>query len=139
MIASLHLQTTNLEHVKTLLKVNLQANSSAYLCSIDGWTHVYFDQFLDDGDEDDFESVARELSYFALTIACFGEKIPAQIQCYQGFLKVPSGDLKLEQPDLSFEDLQELAYAGKLKGYEKLEVEAKKPGLAEFFGRSQDE
>jgi hypothetical protein len=137
MIASVHLETTDLERVKTLLEPMLP-NSSAFLCVSDGWAHIYFDQFLDDADADDFESVARGLSRFALTISCFGEETPAQIKTFHHGLEVAT-TIQLEQPDLSFDDLQELEDAGKLEGYEKLEFEAKKPGLAEFFGRSEDE
>lgn len=138
MIASLHLETTDLERVKTLLMPNLQANSSVFLRVKNGWTQVYFDQFLDDGDTDDFESVARGLSSFALTVSCFGEEIPVTIKSFRNNLEV-STTSNLEQPDLSFDDLQELEDAGTLLGYEKLEFEADKPGLAEFFGRSEDE
>jgi hypothetical protein len=138
MIASLHLETTDLEHVKTLLMPNLQANSSVFLRVNNPWTQVYFDQFLDDGDSDDFESVALDLSHFALTVSCFGEEIPVTIKSFYHGLQVAT-TTNLEQPDLSFEDLQELEDAGTLEGYEKLEFEAGKPGLAEFFGRSQDE
>ena len=139
MIASVHLETTDLERVKTLLEPNLQPNSSAFLRAVNGLVSVYFDQFLDDGDVDDFESVARGLSSFALTVTCFGEFPPAQIKVFENSLEIPVGDFKLENPDLSFDDLQELEDAGKLVGYEKLEFEAGKPGMAEFFGRSQDE
>ncbi len=138
MIASLHLETNDLERVKTLLMPNLQANSSAFLRVSNGWVHIYFDQFLDDGDRDDFESVARGLSNFALTVSCFGEEIPARINSFRNNLEVATAT-KPEQPNLSFEDLQALEDAGTLKGYERLEFEAGKPGLAEFFGRSQDE
>ena len=138
MIASLHLETTNLEHVKTLLMPNLQPNSSAFLRVNNGWTQVYFDQYLDDGDSDDFESVARGLSTFALTVSCFAEEIPVTIKTFHHGLEVAT-TIKLEQPDLSFDDLQALEDACTLKDYEKLEFEAGKPGLAEFFGRSQDE
>ena len=138
MIASLHLETTDLERVKTLLMPNLQANSSIFLRVNNGWTQVYFDQFLDAGDSDDFESVALGLSQVASTISCFGEEIPATIKSFHHGLELPT-TIHLEQPDLSFDDLQELEDSGKLSGYEKLEFEAGKPGLAEFFGRSQDE
>lgn len=138
MIASVHLETTDLERVKTLLEPNLQPNSSVFLRAANGWVSVYFDQFLDDGDKDDFESVARGLSSFALTISYFAEVAPAQIKCFQNTLEIPS-NLKLEHPDLGFDDLQELEDLGKFEGYEKLEFEAGKPGLAEFFGRSEDE
>jgi hypothetical protein len=138
MIASLHLETSDLERVKTLLMPNLQANSSVFLRVHNGWTQIYFDQFLDDGDRDDFESVARGLSNVALTVSCFGEEIPAIVKSFHHGLEVAT-TIKLEQPDLSFEDLQELEDAGTPKGYEKLEFEAGKPGLAEFFGRSEDE
>lgn len=138
MIASLHLETTDLEHAKTLLMPNLQANASVFLRVSKGWTQIYFDQFLDDGDKDDFESVARGLSSFALTVSCFGEEAPATIKSFQNNLEIAI-TTNLEQPNLSFEDLQELEDAGTLSGYEKLEFEAGKPGLAEFFGRSEDE
>jgi hypothetical protein len=139
MIASIHLETSDLERLKMLVEPNLLPNSSAFLRVSSGWTHVYFDQFLDDADADDFESVARGLSTFFLTITCFAEFAPAQVKCFQNNLEIPVGTVKLEQPDLSFDDLQALDEAGKLRGYEKLEFEAGKPGLAEFFGRSQDE
>lgn len=138
MIASLHLETTDLERVKTVLMPNLQANSSVFLRVNNGWTQVYFDQYLDNGDADDFESVALGLSQFALTVSCFSEEIPATIKSFRNNLEVAT-TVKLEQPDLSFDDLQELEDDGRLMGYEKLEFEAGKPGLAEFFGRSQDE
>jgi hypothetical protein len=138
MIASLHLETIDLERVKTLLIPNLQANSSAFLRVWNGWTQIYFDQFLDDADSDDFESLALDLSQLALTVSCFGEEIPATIKSFRNNLEVAT-TIKLEQPELSFEDLQALEDAGTLSGYEKLEFEAGKPGLAEFFGRSQDE
>jgi hypothetical protein len=138
MIASLHLETSDLEHVKNLLTPNLHANSSAFLRVWGGWTQIYFDQYLDDADSDDFESVALGLSHFALTVSCFGEEIPATIKSFHHGLEVAT-TLQLEQPDLSFEDLQALEDDGKPIGYEKLEFEADKPGLAEFFGRSQDE
>ena len=83
MIASVHLETTNLERLKTLLEPNLQANSSVFLRTANGWVSVYFDQFLDDGDKGDFESVARELSKFALTVTCFAEVAPAIVKCKQ--------------------------------------------------------
>jgi hypothetical protein len=134
MIASVHLETTNLERVKTLLEPNLQPNSSVFLRAANGWVSVYFDQYLDDGDKNDFESVARGLSSFALTITCFAQGAPAQIKCFQNKLEV-SSDLNLEHPDLSFDEIE----ASNLTGYEKLEFEAGKPGLAEFFGRSEDE
>jgi hypothetical protein len=138
MIASLHLETSDLERVKTLLMAKLQANSSAFLRVWSGWTQIYFDQYLDDGDSDDFESVALGLSQLALTVSCFGEEIPAIIKSFHHELEVAT-TTKPEQPNLSFEDLQELEDSGTLSGYEKLEFEAGKPGLAEFFGRSQDE
>jgi hypothetical protein len=138
MIASLHLETSDLERVKTLLIPNLQEGASVFLCVNNGWTQVYFDQFLDDGDSEDFESVALGLSHFTLTVSCFGEEIPATIKSFHHGLELATA-IKLEQPDLSFEDLQALEDAGKLEGYEKLEFEAGKPGLAEFFGRSADE
>ncbi len=138
MIASLHLETTDLERVKTSLMPNLQANSSVFLRVDNGWTQIYFDQFLDDGDSDDFESVARGLSNFALTISCFAEETPVTIKSFHHGLELDT-TTKLEQPDLSFEDLQALEDDGTLEGYEKLEFEAGKPGLAEFFGRSEDE
>ena len=138
MIASVHLETTDLERVKTLLEPNLQPNSSAFLCAVNGLVSVYFDQFLDDGDVDDFESVARYVSKFALTVTCFGEEAPALVKSFSDGFEVLN-EVKLENPDLSFDDLQELEDAGKLVGYEKLEFEAGKPGMAEFFGRSQDE
>ena len=138
MIASVHLETTDLERVKTLLEPNLQPNSSAFLRVLNGWVSVYFDQFLDDGDQDDFESVARDVSKFALTVTCFGEETPALVKSFSDGFEVLN-EVKLENPDLSFDDLQELEDAGKLVGYEKLEFEAGKPGMAEFFGRSQDE
>jgi hypothetical protein len=138
MIASLHLETIDLERVKTLLIPNLQANSSVFLRVDNGWTQIYFDQFLDAGDSDDFESVARALSQVASTISCFGEEIPAIIKSFHHGLELATS-VKLEQPDLSFDDLQALEDAGTLEGYEKLEFEAGKPGLAEFFGRSEDE
>jgi hypothetical protein len=137
-IASLHFETTNLEQLKTLLEPNLNANSSMFLRVLNGLVSVYFDQFLDDRDADDFESLARGLSHFALTVSCFAEVAPAQIKSFYHGLELVT-DHKLEQPDLSFEDLQTLDDAGKLEDYEKLEFEAGKPGLAEFFGRSQDE
>jgi hypothetical protein len=138
MIASLHLETTDLERVKTLLMPNLQASSSVFLRVSNGWTNVYFDQFLDDKDFEDFESVARGLSSFALIVSCFGEEAPATVKSFRNNLEIAT-TTNLEQPDLSFEDLQELEDAGALSGYEKLEFEAGKPGLAEFFGRSEDE
>ncbi len=138
MIASLHLETTDLEHVKTLLIPNLQPNSSVFLRVNNGWTQIYFDQFLENSDSDDFESVARGLSSFALTVSCFGEEIPATIKSFHHNLELAT-TIKLEQPDLSFDDLQELEDAGTLTDAEKLEFEADKPGLAEFFGRSTDE
>jgi ABC-type nitrate/sulfonate/bicarbonate transport system substrate-binding protein len=95
---------------------------------------VYFDQFLDDGDTDDFESVARELSKFALTVTCFAEQAPAIVKCFQNALETQQ-QFNLEHPDLSFDEIE----ASNLTGYEKLEFEAGKPGLAEFFGRSEDE
>jgi hypothetical protein len=138
MIASLHLETIDLERVKTLLMPNLQPNSSVFLRVSNGWTRIYFDQFLDGGDSDDFEAVALGLSQVALTVSCFAEEMPATIRSFHHGLELAT-TIKLEQPDLSFEDLQELEDDGTLKGYEKLEFEAGKPGLAEFFGRSQDE
>jgi hypothetical protein len=138
MIASLHLETTDLERVKTLLMPNLQPNSSVFLHVLDGWVSVYFDQFLDDGDIDDFESVALGLSHIALTVSCFGEVMPATIKSFHHGLEVAT-TINLEHSDVGFEDLQELEDEGELEGYEKLEFEAGKPGLAEFFGRSEDE
>ena len=138
MIASLHLETTDLERVKTLLMSNLRANSSAFLRVLDGWVSIYFDQFLDEGDSDDFESVARGLSNVALSVSCFAEQAPATIKSFHRGLEIAT-TIKLEQTDLSFDDLQKLEDDGTPAGYEKLEFEADKPGLAEFFGRSEDE
>ncbi len=109
-------------------------NSSVLLCLKNDWVQVYFDQYLDDGDSDDFESVARELSKFALTVTCFAEESPVTVKCFQNEFEVHQ-EIKLEHPDLSFDEIQ----ASNLTGFEKLEFEAEKPGLAEFFGRSEDE
>jgi hypothetical protein len=134
MIASLHLETTDLGRVKSLLEPRLMPDSSAFLRLENGWVRVYFNGYLDDGDAEDFESVARELSKFATTVTCFGEAAPATVKCFQNDFEVVN-QVKLERPDLSFDDIE----TGDAAGFERLEFEAGKPGLAEFFGRSQDE
>ncbi len=131
---SLHLKA-KLEAVLRCLEPLLLPDSRAVLVPHLGWVSVYAEQLLD---LSDIEELAVPLSEMSDVIVLTATQI-------YGFRKGVIQEQALpdqfpKEAISNFETIQAQALAGLLPiGTRILEHEAEKPGLAEFFGRSQDE
>ena len=137
---SLHLKSS-LEAVRACLEPLLLPDSSAILVPREAWLSVYAEQLSPD--ISDIEELAVPLSILTEVYAVIAER---QLEVYvfskgalQGIQQTTPSDL----PDDALSELsivKTLARTGLLpSGSQTLEREAAKPGLAEFFGRSEDE
>lgn len=137
---SLHL-LSNLEQVRACLEPLLLPDSTAILVPRGAWLSIYAEQLS--SDISDIEELAAPLSELSEVYAIIAER---QLEVYvfsKGALQQIQSNPPPDLPDDAineFEVLQSPAKADLLpSGSQILENEAAKPGLAEFFGRSEDE
>jgi hypothetical protein len=141
--ASLHVQTNDSEAVQHALVRLLEPGFAAYIAFTDRWTSVIAEQ-LDSFDLEDLKPLAGPLSDFGLTIAFVGHenlevwRFPSaqheRISNDELEPRAASFGIPLEHIT-NFEALEETP----VEGFVRLEQEPEKPGLKEFFGRSEDE
>jgi hypothetical protein len=138
MSVSLHLQA-ELEPVKAWLLPLLLPETRAVLVQSGVWLGIYAEQIS--SDLSDIEELAVPLSQHTPVCCVVLERQTEMYTFEKGALQsvhqtlpkgIASGDL------LEFETALSLLRSGVLAGV-LLETEPEKPGLAEFFGRSDDE
>jgi hypothetical protein len=141
--ASLHVQTNDPEAVQHAVVRLLEPGFAAYIALTDGWVSVIAEQ-LDSFDAEDLKHLAVPLSDFGLTVAFFGHE---DLEVWQFPLaqheRISNDELEPRAAAFgiplehitNFEALEETPMAG----FVRLEQEPEKPGLKEFFGRSEDE
>lgn len=146
--ASIHLRTADLEAVRAELERILEPNFSAYI-AVDTWISV-FPEELETHDPDDLKRLGVPLSKGTPVIAFLGEDDDLEVWRFPEAHgeHVDWDDLKARAEVLGipphhvthFDALSALEDDGALpEGFVRLEREPEKPGLKEFFGRSQDE
>ena len=140
MSVSLHLKA-NLTKVQPCLEPLLLPESMIILVPRQDWVSVYAEQLSED--ISDIEELAVPLSNLAEVLAVISERYTEVYRFSKGALYSLEQQIPNELPREAITELstiQTLSRAGLLpKGSVILEKEAKKPGLAEFFGRSEDE
>jgi hypothetical protein len=147
---SLHLETTDLTGVEIAVEAILEPGWNAYLAPSKRWTSVFFSSF-DGFEAADLEQFVTPLSIVYRTIVLIGDEDDNHYfeyrhgRCVDALVgEIGARVLELEIPAAmaftDFDGLQELEYEDELpNSIIKLEREPAKPGLAEFFGRSNDE
>jgi hypothetical protein len=140
MSVSLHVQIS-LEATEKKLKPLLLSDSLAILVPHQDWVSVYAEQLSEN--ISDIEELAVPLSAITEVIAIIHERYTEVYRFKKGALQSLEHTLPNEIPRQAIADfstIQTLARAGLLPENSRiLENEAEKPGLAEYFGRSQDE
>jgi hypothetical protein len=140
MSVSLHLKA-NLSDVQHCLEPLLLAESIMILVPRKDWVSVYAEQLSED--ISDIEELAVPLSDLAEVLVVISERYTEVYRFSKGALHSLEQQIPTELPREAIAELntiQTLSRAGLLpKGSLNLEKEATKPGLAEFFGRSEDE
>ncbi len=140
MSVSLHLQTS-FETVEQILKPLLLSDSLAILVPHQDWVSIYAEQLSEN--ISDIEELAVPLSEITEVIAIIHERYTEVYRFKKGALQSLEHQLPTEVPHeaiAEFSTIQTLARAELLPINSRiLENEAEKPGLAEYFGRSQDE
>ncbi len=141
--ASLHVETNDSEAVQHALDRLLEPGFAAYVAATDRWVSVLAEQ-LDPSEMDTLEALALPLSSLGLTVAFVGHENLEVWQFPSGqHERVTWAELEARAETLGiptehitqFEALEETPVAG----FVWLEREPEKPGLKEFFGRSEDE
>jgi hypothetical protein len=147
---SLHLETTDLTGVEIAVEALLEPGWNVYLAPSKRWTSVFFSH-LDGYDPADLEQFVTPLSVVYRSIVLIGDEDGNHYfeyrhgRCVDALVGEIGGRVaELEIPTAmaftDFDGLQELEYEDELPdGIIRLEREPAKPGLAEFFGRSDDE
>ena len=147
---SLHLETTDMTGVEIAVEAILEPGWNVYLAPSKRWTSVFFSS-LEGHDASDLEQFVTPLSIVYRTIVLVGddeENLYFEYRhgrCIDALVgEIGPRVAELEIPTAlaftDFDGLQELEYEDELPGdIIKLEREPDKPGLAEFFGRSDDE
>jgi hypothetical protein len=140
MSVSLHLKA-NLENVQRCLEPLLLPESMIILVPRQDWISIYAEQLSED--ISDIEELAVPLSSLAEVLAVISERYTEVYRFSKGALHSLEHQIPTQLPReaiAEFSTIQTLSRAGLLpKGSLILEKEAEKPGLAEFFGRSEDE
>jgi hypothetical protein len=146
---SLHLETTDLTGVEIAVEAILEPGWNAYLAPSKRWTSVFFSSH--GFEAADLEQFVTPLSIVYRTIVLVGDAEENHYFEYRHGRCVDAlvGEIgprvaELEIPTAlaftDFDGLQELEYEDELPSeIIKLEREPGKPGLAEYFGRSDDE
>jgi hypothetical protein len=139
----LHVETNESEAVQHALDRLLEPGFAAYVAATDHWVSIIAEQ-LETFEPEDLEQLAVPLSDFGLTIGFFGhedlevwqfpsgqrERVTwAELEARAETLGIPTEHIT------QFEALEEEPG----EGFVRLEPEPEKPGLKEFFGRSEDE
>jgi hypothetical protein len=127
MNVSIHLQA-DLHAVRDVLEPLLWPETSAVLVPRDGWISVYAEQL-----SDDFEDIAELAAPLEALNPVF-IALPAVKQYRSDGLIETTQELPFEIAD-EFERFEQNMPLGAVR----LERDASKPGMAEFFGRSTDE
>jgi hypothetical protein len=147
---SLHLETTDLTGVEIAVEAILEPGWSVYLAPSKRWTSVFFSS-LEGHDAADLEQFVTPLSIVYRTIVLVGDDGENHYfeyrygRCIDALVgEIGSRVAELEIPTAlaftDFDGLQELEYEDELPvDIIRLEREPGKPGLAEYFGRSEDE
>lgn len=140
MSVSLHIKA-NLSHVQRCLEPLLLPESIMILVPHQEWVSVYAEQLSEN--ISDIEELAVPLSYLAEVLVIISERYTEVYRFSKGALHNLEQQIPSELPReaiIELSTLQTLSRAGLLpKGSLTLEKEADKPGLAEYFGRSEDE
>jgi hypothetical protein len=144
--ASLHVETNDLKAVRDALERLLEPGFAAYIALVEPWVSVIAEQ-LETLDPNDLEQLAVPLSKFGLTVAFIGRDDDLEIWRFpsEQHQRLTRGDLEsraapLGIPPRHITHFEALEDEGALnEGFERLEREPDKPGLKEFFGRSEDE
>jgi hypothetical protein len=142
----LHVETNDLEAVQNVLERLLEPGFAAYIAPAGPWVSVIAEQ-LETLDPNGLEQIAVPLSGLGLTIAFVGEdddlevwRFPpeqherlawAELEALAGGLGIPLEHIT------HFDALEDEGTVP--EDFVRLEREPEKPGLKEFFGRSQDE
>jgi hypothetical protein len=147
---SLHLETTDMTGVEIAVEAILEPGWNVYLAPSKRWTSVFFSHF-EGYDAADLEQFVTPLSIVYRTIVLVGDDEDNHYfeyrhgRCIDALVgEIGPRVAELEIPTAlaftDFDGLQELEYEDELSDdIIKLEREPEKPGLAEFFGRSEDE
>jgi hypothetical protein len=140
MSVTLHLKA-DLSNIKSCLEPLLLPESIIILVPREEWVSIYAEQLSED--ISDIEELAVPLSDFAEVLAVISERYTEVYRFSKGALHSLEQRIPSELPREAISDfstIQTLSRAGLLpSGSITLEKEAEKPGLAEFFGRSEDE
>jgi hypothetical protein len=132
MSASLHLQA-DLTPVKEILEPILWPDMSAILWPRDNWISIYAEQLGDD--LDDILELAEPLSELGTVFVVRFEALRYDVLEYQNAELIPATKALPFEASGDFESLKEHLPPGAIR----VERDAAKPGLGEFFGRSADE
>ncbi len=140
----MHVETNDSEAVQHALDRLLEPGFAAYVGATDHWVSVIAEQ-LETFEPEDLEQLAVPLSNIGLTIGFFGQDDDVQVWRFPSKdhqrvtwaeLEARAGTLDIPLEHIThFDALEETPTAG----FVRLEREPEKPGLKEFFGRSQDE
>ena len=140
MSVSLHIKA-DLSHVRGCLEPLLLPESMIILVPRQDWVSVYAEQLSED--ISDIEELAVPLSDLAEVLAVISQRYTEVYRFSKGALHSLEHQIPNELPREAISELstiQTLSRAGLLPdGSQTFEKEAEKPGLAEFFGRSEDE
>lgn len=140
----MHVQTDDLEGVQSKLERTLAPDFAAYVGREGAWVSVLAEE-LETHDMDDLRRLAMPLTKFGQVVAFVGEGDEIEIWRFPDGERVASDDLEARAKAFGialecithFDALEGQAIVP--EGFVRLEPEAEKPGLKEFFGRSQDE
>ena len=140
MSVTLHLKA-DLSKVQDCLEPLLLPESIMILVPRQDWVSVYAEQLSED--ISDIEELAVPLSDLAEVLVVISERYTEIYRFSKGALHSLEQQVPSELPREAISELstiQALARSGLLpNGSQTFEKEAEKPGLAEFFGRSEDE
>ena len=143
--ASIHVQTSDLQAVRAELERALEPDFSAYVAVCGPWVSLLAEELET---PDDFTHLAKPLSKLGSVIGFLGDGDLQILRFPDGLERVSWDDLKSRAQTLGivleqiadFDAINALDEDGALpEGFVRLEREPEKPGLKEFFGRSQDE
>lgn len=143
------MQTTEFEGVRDELERVLAPDFAAYTAHSGAWVSVFAEE-LETHEIDDLERLAIPLSKLGRLVAFLGEGDDLEVWRFPGTdrQRVSHDELGPCARDFGialeylthFDAIDALEEQGALPdGFVRLEREPEKPGLKEFFGRSQDE
>ncbi len=138
---SLHLKS-QIQKIQQHLESLLLPDSSALLIQQNTWLSIYAEQLSEQ--ISDIEELAVPLSSLVEVIAVIADKRSNEVYVFsKGALQSVSATIPTDLPASNlndYETVQTIAKAGLItEPHLFITREAEKPGLAEFFGRSEDE